>query len=169
MNGFLRLERITTTLALWLAIALLVISVSLGFYQVVTRFVFDAPSTWSEVAARSVMIWCVFLGAAPTFRIGAMMAVEAIYSLVPRRLHLSLESVIAVLCLIFLLVIVYFGIAMTLRVSRQTLAGLDISIAWVYAALPTGCAFACLAVVGRYLELWQAQRGSRVRATEDQP
>ena len=77
MNGFLRLERITTTLALWLAIALLVISVSLGFYQVVTRFVFDSPSTWSEVAARSVMIWCVFLGAAPTFRIGAMMAVEA--------------------------------------------------------------------------------------------
>lgn len=165
---FLRLERITTHIALILAIILLVISVSLGFFQVITRFVFDAPSTWSEVAARSAMIWCVFLGAAPTFRAGAMMAVEIIYSLLPRRLHLVLESLIAILCLIFLFVIVWFGTAMTFRVWNQTLAGLEISIAWAYVALPIGSTFAALAVIGRYLELWQ-QHSFDAQAVEHTP
>ena len=37
------IERQTTRLALLGAVVMLVISVTLGFYQVLTRFVFDAP------------------------------------------------------------------------------------------------------------------------------
>ncbi|WP_417328897.1 TRAP transporter small permease [Halomonas cupida] len=151
LDLLLRVERTISSLALYLAVLMLVCSVSLGFYQVLTRFVFDAPSTWSEVMARSTMIWCVFLGAAACFRGGYMMAVEAIYKLVPRPGLKVLEVFIAGSCLIVLAILLYYGIQMTLRVRSQALSGVGISIAWIYMAIPVGAAFSLVAVVARLL------------------
>ncbi|AXS83331.1 TRAP transporter small permease [Marinobacter sp. Arc7-DN-1] len=151
LQVFLSIERQTTRLALLGAVLMLTVSVALGFYQVLTRFVFDAPSTWSEVISRSTMIWCVFLGAAPGFRGGFMMSVEVIYKLVPGRRLVWLEVLIAGCCATVLLVLIYFGTAMTFRVQSQMLSGLGISIAWAYAAMPVGAGFALIAVVARLM------------------
>ncbi|MFO8045481.1 MAG: TRAP transporter small permease [Halomonas sp.] len=151
VSWFLRFEDWLTRLAMAIAILMLIVSVSLGFYQVLTRFIFNAPSTWSEVLSRATMIWCVFLGTAATFRGGYMMAVEVIYKLVPRRLMLGLELVIGTCSLLVLGVLFYQGILMTDRVSRQTLSALEVSISWAYAAIPAGSAVAMVAVVGRLL------------------
>ncbi|WFM71266.1 TRAP transporter small permease [Halomonas sp. CKK8] len=148
---FLSIERQTTRLALLGAVLMLVVSVALGFYQVLTRFVFDAPSTWSEVISRSAMVWCVFLGAAAGFRGGFMMSVEVIYKLVPGRRLVWLEVLIALCCSIVLVVLIYFGTAMMLRVRSQMLSGLEVSIAWAYAAMPVGASFALVAVLARLL------------------
>ncbi|MDN3523137.1 TRAP transporter small permease [Halomonas ramblicola] len=148
---FLRSERVLSRVALIAAGLMLVVSVTTGFYQVLTRFVFDAPSTWSEVVARSSMIWCVFLAAAACFRGGYMMSVEVIYKLIPERRLLLLEAAIALGCLIALAVLVYYGTAMTFRVRNQMLSGLGISISWVYAAIPIGAGFSVIAVVARLL------------------
>ena len=48
LSGFLRSERILNDATLAVSILMLAISVSLGFYQVLTRFLFNAPSTWTE-------------------------------------------------------------------------------------------------------------------------
>lgn len=151
MERFLRVADFTTRLALVVAVAMLVVAAATGFYQVLTRFVFNAPSTWSEVLTRSAMIWCVFLAMAACFRWGYMMAVEVIYQLVPRRCLLLVEVTVALACLLVLWILLYYGIAMTLRVSSQTLSGLYISIAWIYAAIPVGAAFSIVAVVARLL------------------
>lgn len=151
LSRFLRLESLMTRLALVIAVVMLIISVSLGFFQVLTRFIFNAPSTWSEVISRAAMIWCVFMGAAATFRGGYMMAVELIYKLVPRRALIWLELAIGACCLLVLGILLVYGIQMTLRVRGQTLSGLGMSIAWAYAAIPTGSAFAMLAVIARLL------------------
>ena len=148
---FLRFEHQLTRLAMLLAVAMLAISVTLSFYQVLTRFVFNAPSTWTEVASRAAMIWCVFLAAAATFRGGYMMAVEGVYKLVPARFLILLEVAIVVCCLLVLGVLIHYGIQMTLRVSNQTMSGMNISMAWAYAAIPTGSCFAIVAVVARLL------------------
>ncbi|AJY49125.1 TRAP transporter small permease [Halomonas sp. KO116] len=148
---FLRFEQQLTRLAMLLAVAMLAISVTLSFYQVLTRFVFNAPSTWTEVASRAAMIWCVFLAAAATFRGGYMMAVEVVYKLVPARFLTLLEVAIVVCCLLVLGVLIHYGIQMTLRVSNQTMSGMNISMAWAYAAIPTGSSFAIVAVVARLL------------------
>ena len=148
---FLRVERQTTRLALLGAVLMLIVSVTLGFYQVMTRFVFDAPSTWSEVISRSAMIWCVFLGAAAGFRGGFMMSVEVIYKLIPGRRLIWLEAFIAACCAVVLVVLIIFGTAMMLRVQTQMLSGLEVSISWAYAAMPVGSSFALIAVVARLL------------------
>lgn len=148
---FLRLESQLTRLALLIAVVMLAISVTLSFYQVLTRFIFNAPSTWTEVASRTAMIWCVFMAAAATFRGGYMMAVEVIYKLVPPRFMKLLEVVIVACCLLVLGVLIHYGIQMTLRVSSQTMSGMNISMSWAYAAIPVGACFAIVAAIARLL------------------
>jgi TRAP-type C4-dicarboxylate transport system permease small subunit len=148
MGLFLRIEAITTRIALWAAIGFLLIAAALAMYQVTTRFAFGRPSTWSEVITRSAMIWSVFLGVAPAFREGTMIALEFIQTALPRKLGLALYMFSMVLTLVFFAILFWQGWAMAERVSGQTLAALQISIAWVYAALPIGSVFIVIAVVG---------------------
>ena len=148
MKYLLRLEAITTGIALRLSIMFLVIAAGLALYQVVTRFVFDAPSTWSEVITRSAMIWSVFLGVAAAFRHGAMISVDVIQNALPFSLARIVILVSGAASLVFFSILLWQGWLMTLRVVPQKLAALEVSIAWVYAALPVGSAFIIVAIAG---------------------
>lgn len=148
LRPFLQLESITTRIALWAAILFLVTAAGLTMWQVTTRFAFGRPSTWSEVIARSALIWSVFMGVAAAFREGTMIALEIIQRNLPRKLGLALYQVSMALTLVFFSILFWQGWAMTLRVQRQTLAPLDFTIAWVYVALPVGAVFIMVAVLG---------------------
>jgi TRAP-type C4-dicarboxylate transport system permease small subunit len=147
MRYFLRLEDFTTGVAQRLSIAFLIIAAGLALYQVITRFAFGAPSTWSEVITRSAMIWSVFLGVAVAFRHGAMISVDVIQNALPPRLGLGVYLLANLGSLIFFSVLLWQGYLMTLRVIPQSLSALNVSIAWVYAALPVGAAFILIAIL----------------------
>ncbi|MGF1553232.1 MAG: TRAP transporter small permease [Paracoccaceae bacterium] len=151
MRPILAVERVATRVALVLAILFLSAAAALALYQVFTRFVLASPSTWSEAFVRSTMIWAVFLGVAPAIRDGTMIAIEVVQDALPRRLGLGLHVTVCLLSVFFFAVLFWQGWGMTERVLGQTLAGLRISIAWAYAALPVGAAFAIVALVGAML------------------
>ena len=162
-----RVERGLVALALGAAALLLVLMACVSFWQVVTRFVFERPSTWSEVTSRSLQIWMVYLGLVAAFRTGALMSVDMALRAAPPRLRLALTAAIAGLNLGVLGVMVWFGWSMAERVRSQTLAGVDnpisgggISIALVYAAIPVGGALCVVAVLARLAE---ELRGAAVR------
>lgn len=155
MGLFLKFEDLTTGIALRLSMLFLVIATSLALYQVTTRFVFGHPSTWSEVITRSAMVWSIFTGVAVAFRHGSMIAVEIIQRMLPPRLGLTLYLLASSLSVIFFAILFWQGWSMTLRVMRQKLAALEISIAWVYAALPVGAVFTIIAILACMLRAWQ--------------
>ncbi len=146
-------ERWLTGAALGAAMVGLGLMAFFTCYQVVMRFIFDQPSTWSEVLVRSVMIWTVYLAAAAAFREGAVIAAEILVRSVPRPLGKALQIVAGIASMAFLLVVVWTGIEMVDRTSSQRLAGLGFSISWIYLALPIGGALAALAVLVRTGEL----------------
>ena len=143
----LALERRTSALALGAAALCLAVAAACAFYQVVTRFALGQPSTWSEVLTRSSMIWCVFLGLAPAFQRGGMIAVEIVPELFSGRARQAVLLAGIALSMLFFALLAWQGMLMTGRVAGQTLAALEISIAWVYAAIPVGSAFTLLALL----------------------
>lgn len=155
MRLFLRFEDYSTGLAQRLAIGFLIIAASLAIYQVVTRFVFGAPSTWSEVITRSAMIWSVLLGVAVAFRHGAMISVDVIQNSLPPRLGLAMFVLANIASLIFFSILLWQGVLMTERVIPQNLAALQISISWVYAALPVGSLFIIIAILASIVRALQ--------------
>lgn len=137
------------------AAILLAFAAILVFYQVFTRFVLGDSAAWSEVLARAVIIWSVFLVLGPAIRMGKMIPIDAIRGFFSPRNQIWLIRLVTIATSIVLLVIIWFGYKMTLRVTHQQVAMLNVSVAWFYAALPIG---ALLALPGVLLALLDAEK-----------
>lgn len=152
-------DKAVFNVAMAFAMALLATMACVSFYQVITRFVFAQPSTWSEVTSRSLQIWMVYLGLVAAFRTGALLAVDFLRRLAPPNIRVILVVAIAGLNLGVLFVMLWWGWEMAHRVRFQSLAGVsnpftgaNISISIVYAAIPIGAALSMVAVLGRLAE-----------------
>jgi TRAP-type C4-dicarboxylate transport system permease small subunit len=148
----LRLDRLTTGSAWALACVLLALISALGLWQVLARFVFSQPSTWTEESMRRLLIWMVMLGVVVAFRRGALVSVDLMLRLSTGAWRQCVRWVITGTALAYLAVLVWFGINLVTRVRFQTFASMDLSMGWAYAALPVGAALAMVGVVANHLD-----------------
>jgi TRAP-type C4-dicarboxylate transport system permease small subunit len=148
----LRLEGWVTGAASAVACALLAAISVLGLWQVVTRFVFNQPSSWTEEAMRRMLVWCVMLGIVLAFRRGALVSVDLALRTSTGKWRTAIRSFITGSALAYLGVLLWFGLDLTWRVRFQSFAALELSMAWAYAALPVGALLCMLAVVANHLD-----------------
>lgn len=152
-NVVLAVDRALGMVVMALACLALAGAVASGLFQVVARFGFQQPSIWSEVLTRTLIIWSVFLGLSAALRGGALLSVDLLYRTLARTRHLVwLHATITLLTLLFLVIVVVHGWDIVHRVRFQTLAGLEISISWAYAAIPVGAFLGILALVANFLD-----------------
>ena len=144
-------ERYTTGAALWGAAVMLVVAVTIGMYQIISRFVLEQPAEWSEVSVRYALIWMVFLGIPTAFREGAMVSVDLLYRKSGRRLRRILDAVILVTGLLLMAITLWFGADYAWRTRFQTIPGLEsFAVSWAYAAMPVGAVFSILAIFAQW-------------------
>jgi TRAP-type C4-dicarboxylate transport system permease small subunit len=151
-RALLALDRWLTGLAFNAASALLAVICVLGLWQVLARFVFSQPSTFTEEAMRRLLIWMVMLGVVVAFRRGALVSVDLMLRSARGAWKRFVQGVITVVSLAFLGVLLWFGIDLATRVRFQTFASMELSMAWAYAALPVGAALAIVAVLAHHLD-----------------
>ncbi|MFM7347778.1 MAG: TRAP transporter small permease [Tagaea sp.] len=148
----LAIDRWTTGVATATAVAALAVVVAAGFWQVLTRFVFQDPATWSEALVRVSLIWMCYIGLAGCFRTGALVSIDLAHQLSRGLVRRFLETLALAGSLTLLAALFWFGWAMAERVKFQNLAGLEVSIAWGYAAIPIGAAFCAISVLAHYFD-----------------
>ena len=149
----LALDRIVGRFVLAAACLALAVAALAGLFQIITRFVLQQPSDWTEVLTRTMIIWSVYLGLAAALRGGALLSVDLLYRIASGTPYLKLlQALITGSTLLFLAVVVWFGWDVVHRVRFQNLAGLEISISWAYAAVPIGATFGILGVVANFLD-----------------
>jgi TRAP-type C4-dicarboxylate transport system permease small subunit len=148
----LALDRRLTGLASNAACAMLALISVLGLWQVVSRFVLSQPSTWTEEAMRRLLIWCVMFGIVLAFRRGALVSVDLALRKASGAWRRTLRRFITGTGLVYLAVLLYFGINLTWRVRFQSFAAMELSMAWAYAALPVGAALCVVAVLAQHLD-----------------
>lgn len=148
----LRCDRFLTLAALAAASVFLGLAVVAGFWQVATRFVLSNPASWSETLVRVSLIWMVMLGLAGTLRQGALVSIDIAERLAKGAVRAVIRVLILVSNLSLLVVLCWFGAKISILVGGQTLAGLEVSIAWAYAAIPVGCALAIVGALAHFLD-----------------
>ena len=152
-KAFLMFERGTTFAALLGACAMLVISASLGMFQIVTRFVLEQPAEWTEVLIRFSLIWMVFLAIPSAFRQGAMVSVDVLYRWSPPRVRRVLDYIVALAALALIGVIIWWGWDYAQRGGVQSMAGLEsVSMFWAYVAMPVGGVFSAIGIIGNLID-----------------
>ncbi len=151
--AFLRIERYTTALAMAGACAMLALAASLGLFQVIMRFVIQAPAEWTEVLIRFSLIWMVFLGIAPAFRQGGMISVDLLHRRSGQAGKRFFEAVAALAALTLIGIIIWWGWDYANRGKVQTIIGLEgVTMFWAYLALPVGGLFSVMGILGNLLE-----------------
>lgn len=151
-SAFLALEGRITQAAIALGTCGLALACLVGFYQVVTRFILHAPSSWSEPLIQTTLIWMVYVALAGAMRAGTLISVDLLVSISTGRLLKLVRAVIHLSVLSLLVIIFWFGCELVWRVRFQTIAGLGISASWAYAALPTGAVLSALALLAHALD-----------------
>ncbi|MCA3284127.1 MAG: TRAP transporter small permease subunit [Roseomonas sp.] len=150
--GVLTLDRIGTTIAAIVACLALAVAVFAGLWQVVARFATETPSVWSEALVRTALIWMAFIGLAVAIRAGALVSIDIAHRLSRGAVRAALEGMTLASILSMLGVMFWFGWSMAERVKFQEMAGLEVSMAWGYAAIPLGAIFAMLGAVAHFLD-----------------
>jgi TRAP-type C4-dicarboxylate transport system permease small subunit len=131
---------------------LLSAAVLLTFYQVLTRFILNDPAPWSELLARGIIIWGVFLGLPYAVRHGELISIDIIKTIFPKYVFV-INTFVQVVILTVLGILFYYGIEVTVRVNHQSVALLNFSMSWLYAAIPIGCGLSIFSLLLRQLEL----------------
>jgi TRAP-type C4-dicarboxylate transport system permease small subunit len=108
--------------------------------QVVCRFILEYPLTWTEEAARYLMVYTVFLGASLALRHHKMIAIEIISESVKPKVRKVLRIIVMIISIVFCFMLLFKGIEMLDIVQRQTSASLGISMDIPYMAIPIGAA-----------------------------
>lgn len=118
--------------------------VVLGLATVFFRFIIESSLAFPEELIRYIFVWMTALGAAVAYRRNAHAAIGMIVDNLPdsaKRLALLCATSATAF---FGVLLLYHGIQITKRVVPQSSAALEISMAWVYAAVPAGGALLLL-------------------------
>ncbi len=144
-------ERLLMRLNRGALVALLAAMALIIFANVVLRYATSQSIEWAEEVARYLMVWLTFLGAGPVLRYGGHIAVENLQDALPPRAAVALRVLIAALLFGFFAFMVWFGIQYVQRAQFQMTPTTQVSMGWVYAAMPVGglLLIAHLALVGR--------------------
>jgi len=114
------------------------------FYQVVGRYLFNAPPSWSEELARFLQVWIALLASALCIQHGMHLGVDFLLHAVPPRGRALLEVFVHVLVSGFLLLLLVQGIKILDVASVQTSPAMGINMWYAYLAVPVGAALMLL-------------------------
>jgi TRAP-type C4-dicarboxylate transport system permease small subunit len=150
--AILAVDRVATTAVTWAACAALAIAACMAITQVFMRYVMRQPTAWSEPVVQMAVIWMVYLGVAAALRSGSLVAIDLLVDRLRGRARAALRALIALGTLVLLAHMLVYGHDMTSRAVVNVNPVLGISMAWGFAAIPVGAAFAIIAVIAHLLD-----------------
>jgi TRAP-type C4-dicarboxylate transport system permease small subunit len=158
------LRRSPVTRGLEALCALLVAAmVVLLFIQVVGRYGFENPPDWTEELARTVFIYLTFVGGALAIVRNAHLRIESFHSRLSPRSKTMLDILLAIVGVAFLAVTLYYSVGLLGRLSHQPMSSVPVSKAFMFAAVPVGCALMLvyeLLRIRNYVRMLAAGRGA---------
>lgn len=153
------LDIVLKNILIFLMVAL-VASVS---WQVISRYGFSTPSSWTEEVARFLLIWIGVLGAAWAFRTGVHLGLDVLPKKLTGTPALILKAFTLLVIVGFSVAVLIIGggslVALTWELKQYS-AVLGLPIAYVYSVIPTAGALICFYAIA-------AAMGVEVGTSED--
>ncbi len=135
--------------------------------QVFFRYVVDQSISWSEEAARYMMIWMGCLGAVVALRQGRHIGVRVLVERLPVRAYRNfIEPLVQLIIGAFLAILFWQGVKLSVFNHDQLSPALELPMLIPYAAVPVGALMMILDIVADLLEgRWPTPAGSKADLT----
>ena len=151
-------ELLVGTVEIVSALLLIFITV-LTLAQVIMRYIFNNPFTWSEELAIAAFIYLTFLGISVAYARNRHLWVDAFVAALPRTIGIVVTGLVLALSAGFLIlvsILMIKVIVVTWKVGITT-AALEIPRAFIYLSLPLGCVLFLIQVLKRFRNLGTTQ------------
>ncbi len=124
----------------YLTMACIALMAILVIAQVILRYAFNDPLTWSEEMARIVFIYLTFIGIGAAYGRRRHMFVDALLIELPPRLRRIAEVSVAGLASAFLIAVIVIAARSMVELNRMevTTPALEYPMAFVYLIIPLG-------------------------------
>jgi C4-dicarboxylate transporter, DctQ subunit len=134
---------------------LLILIALLTIAQVIMRYVFSYPFTWSEELSIAAFIYLGFLGIGAAYAQDKHLWVDAFVGMLPESARKVVDGIVLVLTAGFLLLVGALMIKVMIVTSKVgiTTAALEIPKAFIYLSLPVGCILYLIQVVRKFWRL----------------
>ena len=105
-------RRLNLALAFLAGVSLLALA-GVTTYEVVMRYLFNAPTSWSLEISEYLLVFCIYFGMAYTTQTGAHVSVPLFYSRVSKRAQRIFDAITSILLFIFWIILLWqtLGIA----------------------------------------------------------
>lgn len=128
-------------------------------WQVITRFVLNSPSKYTEEMLRYMLIWLTMLGAPYAYGAGQHLTIDlAVRGFSERGQRLTRLFVELVVLALSLGVLVYGGIAVTLNAHGQISAAMKLPMECYYLCIPIGGALMALYSLNNLYHLFKDKK-----------
>lgn len=108
----------------------------IGIAQVFFRWVLNDPLTWSEEGIQLIYIWVCYLGWCLAERKDSHIRITAVMNALPQKAQKWLQAFNHLLCILFAVLMVYYGIKLIGVGARRTGIAVKINMGIVYAMGP---------------------------------
>jgi TRAP-type C4-dicarboxylate transport system permease small subunit len=143
-----RLTRIFIQVALAIIVTLVII-------EVFARNVFSNSLTWiDEVSVTYLGTWFVFVGAAHAMKVGMLINFNSFVQYLEGRSARALFIVSHLLILVFLTVVIIFGVRLSFSTMSQPSPALQLPIGVAYFGVVAGCAIMFVHAMAAILQMF---------------
>ena len=110
------------------------------------------PLNWAQDVALVAFAWLIFFGSDVAVRGSGLIGIDMVVKHFPKKVQKGIDIVFKILILIFLCILVYYGVIMTKTGWKRQITALGISYGWVTMAVPTGSFFMIISTVLKLIE-----------------
>ena len=137
METLHKIRKGMNTVVSTICIVLFAVMVVVGTYQIITRFIFNSPSTVSEELLTYTFAWMAIFSSAYVFGKRDHMRMTFVADKLPKEQRKILEIVIELLVIAFAVIVLIYGgfTIMGLTMTHKT-ASLGVMMGVVYAVVP---------------------------------
>ena len=160
-----KLIRKATEVIIIFLFALMVLVV---FFQVVARYVFNSPPSWTEELARYCQVWIVILTSSVCIRKGTHLAVDYLSHRISPALKTFLKLFNNFLMAIYVALVTVFGWKLMIVGQYQVSPAIQIKMSYVYFIFPLGGSLMFLEAVLKLISIWRKKEGADSSLSPDQ-
>ncbi len=117
---------------------LFVILVAAVFLQVVARYAFNNPPTWTEELARYSQVWIIILASSICIRKGSHLAVDYLSHKFPPILNRFVQIFIGLCVAVYVAFVTVYGWRLMLVGHYQVSPAMQINMSFIYVIFPLG-------------------------------
>ncbi len=122
----------------WLTSGILAALLLIVLAQIVSRYIFNNSLSWTEEAARYLMIWGVLLGVSLAYLNGYLISIETFVNRFPASVRRVVQWVNKLLSLFFAGLLTVYGVNLCILGTQMESPALEIPYLWIYLAVPVG-------------------------------